>query len=74
VAASFATVKEPVRAPPEIEHVAATTGVPVSEQEESPVLKPEPETSTIAPGAAVDGLNVIWSPLSPTEKIVDVES
>lgn len=74
MAATFPTVKEPVRVPSEIEHVAEVTGVPASEHEESAVSKPEPETSTTVPGAAVDGFNVTWSPLSPTVKVVDVES
>jgi len=59
VAATFPTVKEPVRVPSEIEQVADVTGVPESEHEESAVLKPEPETSTTVPEAAVDGFNVI---------------
>ena len=69
-----ATVNEPVNVPAEIEHVSDNTGVPISEQEESAALNPVPDTSTTAPGSAEDGLNVIWSPLSPTVRIADAES
>jgi hypothetical protein len=44
-----ATVNEPVKVPSEMEQVSEITGVPVSEQESSAVLKPDPDTSTFDP-------------------------
>lgn len=68
--ATSATVNEPVNVPSEIEHVCDVTGVPVSEQDVSAVLKPDPDTSTTPPGSAEEALNVICAPLPPAAAIV----
>jgi len=55
----FAAINDPVRVPPEIEHVLDPTGLPESEQLESLEEKPEPDTETVAPTCADVGLIVI---------------
>jgi hypothetical protein len=58
VGETLLTVKEPVKAPFEIEQDEALTGVPDSEQLESLVEKLVPETWTVVPTDADAGLSV----------------
>ena len=43
----LAAINDPVRVPPEIEHVMDPTGLPESEQLESLEEKPDPDTETV---------------------------
>jgi hypothetical protein len=58
VGETLLTVKDPVKAPFEIEQDGALTAVPDSEQLESLAEKPVPETWTVVPTDADAGLSV----------------
>ena len=66
------TAKEAVKTPLEIEHDGVLTGVPESEQLESLVENPVPETCTLALAEADAGLSVMVGGEVRTEKYTDV--
>ncbi len=73
--ATLATTKEAVTAPFVIEHVwDATTVPPDRVHAESLGEKPTPDTWTVAPARAVDGLRVIDGAAALTLKLDEAES
>jgi len=68
------TVNVAVKAPPETEQVDAVTGLPESEQVVSLARKLEPDTWTVAPTWAEDGLSVIDGGTPLTVKVAVAES
>ena len=74
-AEEVATTNEAETAPFMTEHVSeATAPPPDKEQEESIGAKPEPETCTVAPTPAVEGLTVMTGVAAPTWKFAEAES
>ena len=68
------TVNAPLTVPLAMEHVVDVVGVPVSEHDVSVLRKPEPDTCTVVPGLAEEGLKVIDGGAVFTSKVAVAES